>query len=72
MSKEEKANRAVEKKSVHYKNIIRGLSCVTNREDIAISAILVKGDYEALFLINIIIGRKKGRLIVSVLLDTRC
>ena len=71
MSREEGANRVIEKRSAHYKDNINRLSCVTNREAIVIPAILVKGDYKALFLINISIGRKKRRLIVSALLNIR-
>ena len=72
MSKKEGANRVTEKRSAHYKDVISGLSCVTNRETIVISAISIKGDYEAPFLINISVGRRKRRLTVPVLLDIKC
>ena len=72
MSREKGANRAAEKRSARRKDVISGLSCVTNRETIIIFAISAEGDYKALFLINISVGRKKKRLIVSVLLDIRC
>ena len=72
MSREEEANRVIKKKSARYKDIISGLNYVINREVIAIFTILIKGDYKAPFLVNISVGRRKRRLIVSVLLDTRC
>ena len=72
MSREEGAGRAIEKRSVYYKDVISGLSYITNREAIIIFAISVKGDYKASFLIEINVGRKKKRLTVSVLLDIRC
>ena len=69
MSKEKGASRVIEKRSARYKDVISGLSCVTNRETIVIPAILTEGDYKAPFLINISVGRRKERLTVSVLLD---
>ena len=72
MSKEKGADRVAEKRSVHHKDVISGLSYITNGETIAISAILIEGDYKAPFLINVSVGRKKKRLTVSVLLDIRC
>ena len=71
MSREKGAGRVAEKRSARHKDVINRLSCVTNGEMIAILAILTKGDYEAPFLINISIGRRKKRLTVSVLLDMR-
>ena len=72
MSREKGANRVAEEKSARHKDVISGLSCVTNREMIIILAISAKGDYKAPFLINISVGRKKGRLTVPVLLDIGC
>ena len=72
MSREKGADRAAEKRSAHYKDIISGLSCVTNREAIIIFTISIKGDFKAPFLINIRVGRKKRRLMVSALLDISC
>ena len=72
MSREKGAGRVIEKRSVYYKDVISGLSCVTNGETIIILAILIKGDYKAPFLVNISVGRKKKRLTVSALLDIRC
>ena len=72
MLREKGADRVIEKKSAYYKDVISGLSYITNREMIIILAILAEGDYKALFLINISLERKKRRLIVSVLLDIRC
>ena len=72
MSKKEGANRVVRKRSVDFKDIISGLSYITNRETIIIFTILVKGDYEAPFLINISVERRKKRLTVPVLLNIRC
>ena len=72
MSREKRADRVAEKRSAHYKDVISGLSCVTNGETIIIPAISIKSDYKALFLVNISVGRKKRRLIVSVLLNMRC
>ena len=71
MSKEKGANRVIEKRSTYYKDIISGLSYITNRETIIILAILIEGDYKAPFLINIYKGRKKKRLTVSALLNIR-
>ena len=72
MSREKGADRAAEKRSARRKDVISGLSCVTNRETIIIPTTLIEGDYKALFLINISVGRKKKRLTVSALLDIRC
>ena len=72
MSKEKGAGRAAEKRSARRKDVISGLSCVTNRETIAIPAILIEGDYKAPFLVNISVGRRKGRLMVPALLDIGC
>ena len=72
MSREKGANRVIEKRSAHHKDIISGLSCVTNKETIIILAILAKSDYKAPFLINISVERKKKRLTVPVLLDIKC
>ena len=72
MSREKGADRAVEKRSAHYKDVISGLSCVTNREAIIILTISAESDYKAPFLVNISVGSKKGRLTVPVLLDIRC
>ena len=72
MSREEGADRVAERRSAYYKDVINGLSCITIRKTIAILTILAKGDYKALFLVNISVGRKNGRLIVPALLDTRC
>ena len=69
MSKKEGADRAVEKRTAYYKDVISGLSCVTNRETIIIFTISVKGDYKAPFLINISVEREKKRLMVSALLN---
>ena len=69
MSKEKEANRVIEKRSAHYKDIISGPSCVTNREAIIIFTIMAEDDYKALFLINISVERRKKRLTVSALLD---
>ena len=71
MSREERADRLAEKRSAYYKDVISGPSCVTNREAIIISAISVKGDFKAPFLINVRVGRGKVRLIVPALLDIR-
>ena len=71
MPREKEANRAAEKRSAYYKDVISGLSCVTNRETIIIFAISIKGDYKAPFLIDISVERKKKRLIVPALLDIR-
>ena len=72
MSREKGADRVIEKRSARRKDVISGLSCVTNRETIIIPAILIEGDYKAPFLINISVGRKKERLMVPVLLDIKC
>ena len=72
MPREKEADRAAEKRSAHYKDVISGPSCVTNRETIIISATSIKGDYKAPFLINISVGRGKERLTVPLLLDTEC
>ena len=72
MSREEGVDRVAKKRSIYYKDVISGLSYITNRETIVILAILAEGDYKALFLINISIGRNKKRLTVPVLLDIRC
>ena len=72
MFREERANRAAEKRTAYYKGVISGLSYVTNIETIAIPATSAEGDYKAPFLINISVGREKGRLMVSLLLDIRC
>ena len=72
MSKEEGADRAAEKRTAYYKDVISGLSCVTNGKIIKIFAISVKGDCEAPFLINISVEREKERLIVPVLLNIGC
>ena len=72
MPKEKGADKAAEKRSARRKDVISGLSYVTNREMIIILAILAKGDCEAPFLINISIGRGKKRLTVPALLDMRC
>ena len=72
MSREKEANRVIEKRSVYYKDIISGLSCATNREAIIIFIILVKGDFKALFLINISVGRRNKKLMVPALLDIEC
>ena len=72
MSREKGANRAAEKRSAHHKDVISGLSCVTNREAIIIFAISVEDDFKAPFLINVRVGRGKRRLIVPALLDIRC
>ena len=72
MSREEGADRVIEKRSVYYKDVISGLSYITNGEIIIILTISIEGDCEALFLFNISVGRKKKRLTVSVLLDIRC
>ena len=71
MSRKEEADRVIEKRSTHYKDVINRLSCVTNRETIIIFTISIKDDYKAPFLINISIEREKKRLIVSVLLNIR-
>ena len=71
MSKEKGANRVIKKRSTRYKDIISGLSYITNKETFIISAISLKDDYKAPFLINISVERKKRRLIVSVLLNIR-
>ena len=71
MPREEEADRAAEKRSAYYKDIISGLSCITNREMIIILAISAEGDYKAPFLINISVGHKKERLIMPALLDIR-
>ena len=70
MSREEEADRVI--KSVYYKDIISGLSCVTNREAIIDSAILIEGDFKAPFLIYISIKYKKKRLTVLILLNIKC
>ena len=72
MSREKGANRVAEKRSAHYKDVISGLSCVTKREAIIIFITLIEGDFKAPFLINVRVGRKKGRLTVPALLDIRC
>ena len=72
MSKKEGADRVAEKRTTYYKDVISGLSYVTNRETIITFAISLEGNYKALFLINISVGRKKGRLTVPALLDTGC
>ena len=72
MSREKGADRAAEKRSARHKDVISGLSCVTNREMIIILAISAKGDYKAPFLINISVERRKKRLIVLILLNIRC
>ena len=72
MSRKKGADRAAEKRTAHYKDVISGLSCVTNGETIIILTILIEGDCEALFLINISVGRKKKRLTVPALLDIEC
>ena len=72
MSREEGANRVAEKRSAYYKDVISGLSCVTNGETIIIFAISVESDYKAPFLINISVERKKEKLTVSALLDIEC
>ena len=72
MPREKGANRVAEKRSAHRKDVISGPSYITNRETIIIPAISAKGDYEAPFLINISVGRKKKRLTVSALLDIKC
>ena len=69
---EEKANRVIKKRSAHHKDVISGLSYITNRKTIIISAISIKSDYKAPFLINISVERKKKRLMVPVLLNIRC
>ena len=68
MSKEEGANRVIEKRSIYYKDIISGLSYIINTEAIIIFTILIKGDFKDPFLINISIGHGKGRLMVLILL----
>ena len=72
MPREKGADRVAEKRSARRKDVISGLSCVTNRETIAILAISAKGDCEAPFLINVSVGRGKERLTVPALLDTGC
>ena len=72
MPREKGADRAAEKRSAHHKDIISGLSYVTNGETIAIPAISIEGNYKAPFLINVSVERKKKRLTVSVLLDIGC
>ena len=71
MPREKGADRAAEKRSARRKDVISGLSCVTNRETIIIPAISAESDYKAPFLINISVGRKKKRLTVLTLLDIR-
>ena len=71
MPREKGANRAAEKRSVRRKDVISGLSYITNGETIIILAISAKGDCEALFLIDISVGREKERLTVSALLDIK-
>jgi hypothetical protein len=63
-------DKVAEKRSTYYKDIINRLSYVINREAIAISATIVKGDFKTLFLVNINIEHRKERLTVLVLLDT--
>ena len=72
MSREKGAGRVTEKRSAHRKDVISGLSCVTNRETIIIPAISAEGDNKAPFLIDISVERKKERLTVPALLDIRC
>ena len=72
MLREKGAGRVAEKRSARRKDVISGLSCVTNGETIIILAISAKGDYKAPFLIDVSVGREKKRLTVSVLLDIRC
>ena len=72
MSKKEGADRAVEKRTIYHKDVISGLSYITNGQTIAISAISVEGDCEAPFLIYVSVECKKRRLTVSVLLDIGC
>ena len=71
MSKDKGTDRVIKKRSVHYKNIISGLSYITNSEAIIISTISAESDYDAPFLVNISVERKKGRLTVPALLDIR-
>ena len=70
MSREEGADRAAEKRSTHYKDVISRLSYITKREAIIILIISVESDFKAPFLINVRVGRRKERLTVSALLDT--
>ena len=72
MSREKRADRVIEKRSAHHKDVISGLSYITNGETIIISAISVEGDYKAPFLINVSVERKKRRLTAPALLDIRC
>ena len=72
MSREKGADRVAEKRSARHKDVISRLSYITNREIIIILAISAKGDYKALFLINISVGRKKKRLTVPALLNIKC
>ena len=72
MSREKGADRVIKKRSAHYKDVISGLSYITNREIIIIFAISIEGDYKAPFLINISVEYKKGRLTVSALLNIGC
>ena len=68
MSRGEEPDRAAEKRSAYYKDVISGLSYIINKEAIIISAISVKSDFKALFLINVSVGREKKRLTVSAIL----
>ena len=72
MSREKGAGRVIEKRSARRKDVMSGLSCVTNRETIAIPATSAEGDCEAPFLVNISVEREKERLTVPALLDIRC
>lgn len=49
-----------------------GLSNATNREAIRIPVAIIKGDFEALFLVNVSVKKRRERLIVLALLDTEC
>ena len=66
----EGADREAEKRSAHYKDVMSGPSCVTNREAIIILAILTEGDFKAPFLVDVRVERGKERLTVPALLDT--
>jgi hypothetical protein len=49
-----------------------GPSNVTNRETIRISVAIAEGDFEAPFLVDVNIRKRRERLTVLVLLDTGC
>jgi hypothetical protein len=48
------------------------LSNIINEEAIRIPVAIMKGDFKALFLINISVRKERERLIVLALLDIEC